>query len=107
MPVALEQKITKALDTLEESIRRATEAVSECCDVDERLADRMSAYGEVVRRQRALAAELSKALARRDHREVSRLAHLLQGSSLMVKMDLEHILSSIKFLRERPFRNAA
>jgi hypothetical protein len=107
MSVVLEQKITKALDTLEESIRRATEAVAECCDTDERLTDRMNAYGEVVRRQRALAADLSKALARRDLREVSRLAHLLQGSSLMVKMDLEHILSSIKFLREQAFRSAA
>lgn len=107
MSISLDKKIAKALDTLEDAVRRASEAVETSCSFDERLSVRMAAYQEVVRRQRGLAADLSKALARRELREVNRLSHLLQGSSLMVKMDLEHILSSLKILKERSFQNAA
>lgn len=94
MSQALFAKITKALDNLDAAISGVAVARSVCTQRSEWLTLRMSAYREVVRRQRILAHDLSKAAERRDYREVSRIGNLIQASSIMIKTDLGQILKS-------------
>jgi hypothetical protein len=83
-----------SLDRLE----RAVESIVKSAEgsPDEFIASRVSAYREIVRRQRALISQLSAASLRRDFREVRRLSSLVHGSSLMIKVDVGFLLSSIK-----------
>jgi hypothetical protein len=83
-----------SLDRLE----RAVESIISSSEgsPNEFIASRVSAYKEIVRRQRDLISQLSAASLRRDFREVKRLSSLVHGSSLMIKVDAGFLLSSIK-----------
>lgn len=91
--------ITRALDRLEAAIIDASESVGTSIERDPSLVSRIAAYREVVKRQKLLVDDLQKASARRDFNEVRRFANLIQASSMMVKMDLNHILEALKHLK--------
>lgn len=100
-------KINAALDKLEAALTAATSALDEQCSHDEEINLRLESYREVLRRQRVVAEDLSKATARRDWREVSRLGAILQKSSVLIKLDIDHIVSSIRMLQAGAYRAAA
>ncbi len=103
----LAAKIGTALDKLEAALDAATGSAGISLDHDEKLHARVEAYREVVRRQRILARDIQKAVARHDLREVSRIGTVIKQASVLMKMDLQHILSSIRLLKERDLRSAA
>ena len=107
MTTNVAEKITKALDVLDAAISAAAVAVSAAPARDEMLVKRMESYREVVRRQRVLALDLSRAKQSGDLREVSRLANLLQASSAMIKLDLSNIAESLGTLKAMQQERAA
>lgn len=86
----------QALDKLERAIDIATMSLHNAHRADEGLLQRISSYKEILRRQRELVAEMSEASARYDWTEVSRLTNLVQGSSLLIKVDAGFILSTLR-----------
>lgn len=103
----LTTKITAAIEKLEAALNSAMSSAGVSLLHDEQLSARIDSYREVARRQRLLAGDLEKAMARRDLPEVARLGKLIERSSVLMKMDLEHIVSSIKVLKEGELRSAA
>jgi len=107
MAVELAKKISLAIEKLEAALDAATGSAGVSLAHDEHLTARVEAYREVARRQKLLAGDLQKAVARRDSREAMRIGKLIEKSSTLMKMDLEHIVSSIRVLKEGELRSAA
>jgi hypothetical protein len=89
-------KMLQALDKLERAIDSATSSLRNADRHDDGLLNRISSYKEILRRQRELADQLGDASARSDWHEVSRLTNLIQGASLLVKVDAGFILSTLR-----------
>ena len=89
-------KMVTALNKLELAIDAATSALHHSRRDDDGLLNRVSAYKEILRKQRELVGELGDASARNDWEEVSRLTNLVQGSSLLIKVDAGFILSKLR-----------
>ena len=107
MSQQLATKLTQALNRLDGAIESAAASAACLVNEDPRIAARLESYREVVRRQRALVSDISTAAARRDWREVARLGSLLQKASILIKLDLDHIVSSIKSLKGDALKAAA
>ena len=86
----------QALDKLERAIDSATASLRNASRHDGGLLNRVSSYKEILRRQRELVDELHDASARSDWQEVSRLTNLVQGASLLIKVDAGFILSTLR-----------
>ena len=89
-------KMLHALDKLERAIDAATSSVHNAHGADDGLLQRIASYKEILRRQRELVDQLGDASARYDWKEVSRLTNLVQGSSLLIKVDAGFILSTLR-----------
>lgn len=85
-----------ALKKLEDAVDAAARSVRASKVDDKAVLDRLSSYREIIRRQHALIADLKRASAREDWKEVSRLTSLVHGASLMIKVDAGFLISSIK-----------
>lgn len=107
MSSELARKISLAIEKLEAALNAATGSAGISLEHDEHLSARIDAYREVVRRQKILAGDLHRAVVRRDAPEATRIGQLIEKSSMLMKMDLEHIVSSIKILKHGQLRSAA
>ena len=85
-----------ALTKLEVAVESAAVSVKNSKVQDKAILDRVSSYREIIRRQHALLADLERASAREDWKEVSRITSLVHGASLMIKVDAGFLLSRIK-----------
>lgn len=88
-------KMLQALDKLERAIDTATSSLRNA-HREEGLLHRVSSYKEILRRQRELVEQVNDASARSDWKEVERLTNLVQGASLLIKVDAGFILSTIR-----------
>ena len=85
-----------ALTKLEMAVEAAAQSIRIAKVQDKTVLDRISSYKEIIRRQHALIADIKQASAREDWREVSRMTSLVQGASLMIKVDAGFLISSLK-----------
>jgi hypothetical protein len=89
-------KIAKALNTLDSAIDSAAKAAGPLARRDPELIARMNSYKEVVRRQRILVRELEMATLVQDWKGVTRMSELVRRSSMMIKLDADYILRSLR-----------
>jgi hypothetical protein len=92
-------KIAKALNSLDSAIDGATKAAGPLARRDPELLARMNSYKEVVRRQRILVRELEMATLVRDWKGVARMSELVRRSSMMIKLDADYILRSLRTIQ--------
>ncbi len=85
-----------ALAKLETAVDAAAKSINASKIQDKSALDRISSYKEIIRRQHALIADIQRASAREDWKEVSRITNLVHGASLMIKVDAGFLLSKIK-----------
>ncbi len=85
-----------ALTKLETAVDAAAKSIVSSKIEDKAVLDRISSYKEIIRRQHALIADMQKASAREDWKEVSRITNLVHGASLMIKVDAGFLLSNLK-----------
>ena len=88
--------IVEALSKLERAVENAAQSMRSAKVRDPAIFDRISSYKEIIRRQHLLLGELTRAAAREDWKEVSRITNLVQGSSLMIKVDAGFLISNMK-----------
>jgi hypothetical protein len=88
--------IFEALSKLEGAVEAAAQSMRSADVRDPAVLNRISSYREIIRRQHVLLGELKRAAAREDWKEVSRLTNLVQGSSLMIKVDAGFLISNMK-----------
>ena len=91
-----------ALTKLETAVDAAAKSIDSAKIEDKAVLDRISSYKEIIRRQHALIADMQKASAREDWKEVSRITNLVHGSSLMIKVDAGFLLSNLKTRNTSP-----
>jgi len=85
-----------ALTKLETAVEAAANSIKTAKVQDKAVLDRISSYKEIIRRQHALIADIKKASAREDWKEVSRITSLVHGASLMIKVDAGFLISNLK-----------
>jgi hypothetical protein len=88
--------IFEALSKLESAVEHAAQSLRLAKVRDPAVLDRISSYKEIIRRQHVLLGDLQRAAAREDWKEVSRITNLVQGSSLMIKVDAGFLISNMK-----------
>jgi hypothetical protein len=88
--------IIDALSKLESAVENAAQSMRSAQVRDPAILNRISSYKEIIRRQHVLLGELKRAATRQDWKEVSRITHLVQGSSLMIKVDAGFLISNMK-----------
>jgi len=88
--------IFEALSKLESAVESAAQSMRSANVRDPAVLNRISSYREIIRRQHLLLGELTRAADRKDWKEVSRITNLVQGSSLMIKVDAGFVISNMK-----------
>jgi len=89
----------EALSNLEKAVEAAARSMRAAKVQDRAVLNRISSYKEIIRRQHSLLADLKRASAREDWKEVSRITNLVQGASLMIKVDAGFLISNIRAQR--------
>jgi len=89
----------EALSNLEKAVEAAATSMKAAKIQDKAVLNRISSYKEIIRRQHSLLADLKRASAREDWKEVSRITNLVHGASLMIKVDAGFLISNIKAQR--------
>jgi hypothetical protein len=85
-----------ALSNLERAVEAAAKSIRAAKVQDKAVLNRITSYKEIIRRQHSLLDDLTRASAREDWREVSRITSLVHGSSLMIKVDAGFLLSNMR-----------
>lgn len=85
-----------ALSNLERAVEAAAKSIRAAKVQDKAVLNRITSYKEIIRRQHALLGDLTRASAREDWKEVSRITSLVHGSSLMIKVDAGFLLSNVR-----------
>jgi hypothetical protein len=92
----------EALSNLEKTVEAAATSMKAAKVQDKAVLNRISSYKEIIRRQHSLLADLKRASAREDWKEVSRITNLVHGASLMIKVDAGFLISNIRAQRASP-----
>lgn len=85
-----------SLAKLERAVEAAARSVKAAKVKDSTILVRIASYQEIIRRQNVLVADIGKASARQDWREVARITDLVHNASLMIKVDAGFLISNLR-----------
>lgn len=88
-------KLFESLSSLRQAISETKKAVSEMEQAHPEILQRLSCYEEVLSKQNVLAETLRGHVERQDWEQVSRYVELIRGSSLLIQLDTQAIISEL------------
>ena len=93
MAFPLISKLLESFDELDRCIAVTREVLSQKPGVPFHVLERVEQYADIVRKQRALACELTTQISAQNWDEVTRYVRLINGLSAMIRDDAEAILA--------------
>ena len=95
MSLKLIESLNLSLRQLEEAINKTKTSFARIQGAKKDIIHRLDCYTEVLGKQKILVQSLHKSIADQNWQQVSRTVELIKGSSLLIQLDTQAIISEI------------